>query len=145
MTFQEAIEFANEIGGCYLATADGDQPRVRGMRMWYADETGFYYHTGTGKRLADQLFANKKVEAIFHDPGSDPTLPGRTMRVTGAVEIMEDAALEERLLEERSWLKAVFAAYPDDRLVIFRIAHGTVQPWDMSINNREKTIPPLEF
>ena len=145
MTFQEAIEFANETGRCFLATAVGDQPHVRATRMWYADETGFYFHTGTGKRLADQLFANTKVEAVFHDPGEDPTLPGRTLRITGEVEILDDTVIEARLLEERSWLKAIFAAYPNDRLVIFRIAHGTAQHWDMSLNNREKTIPPLEF
>ena len=43
MDFQDCIKFATEIPVCYLATADGDQPRVRTFLLWYADETGFYF------------------------------------------------------------------------------------------------------
>ena len=44
------IEFANENKMCcYLATLENDQPRVRAMQFWFADQTGFYFQTGTIK------------------------------------------------------------------------------------------------
>jgi uncharacterized pyridoxamine 5'-phosphate oxidase family protein len=41
--YQDCIKFANENPVCYIATMDGDQPRVRGFLMWFADEKGFYF------------------------------------------------------------------------------------------------------
>jgi uncharacterized pyridoxamine 5'-phosphate oxidase family protein len=115
------------------------------MRMWFADETGFYFHTGTGKSLSEQVRQGAKVEAAFHDRGDDPTSPGQVMRVAGEIELVDDGALEARLLEERAWLKGIFAAFPNDRLVIFRIVRGEIQFWDMSVNNREKEQPRIRF
>jgi pyridoxamine 5'-phosphate oxidase len=43
MTIQDAIRFANENPVCFLATVEKDQPRVRALAFWYADETGFYF------------------------------------------------------------------------------------------------------
>ena len=42
----------------YIATAEGDQPRVRAFAMWFCDNTGFYYHTGTPKKIFGQLKKN---------------------------------------------------------------------------------------
>ncbi|MCE7698204.1 MAG: hypothetical protein K8E24_005000 [Methanobacterium paludis] len=36
MDFEDCIKFANETPVCYLATADGDQPRVRALGFWFA-------------------------------------------------------------------------------------------------------------
>ncbi len=37
--------------------------------MWFADETGFYYHTGTPpKAVWQQLTRNPKVEFCFYNP-----------------------------------------------------------------------------
>ena len=47
MDFKDCVKFANDNKTCYLATADGDQPRVRALGMWYADETGFYFQGQT--------------------------------------------------------------------------------------------------
>ncbi len=54
-TIDECIRFANENPVCYLATTEGDQPRVRVLAFWYADRTGFYFQTGSSKELAGQL------------------------------------------------------------------------------------------
>ena len=65
MTFKEFIKFANENKSSYLATVEGDQPRVRGFFMWFADQTGFYFHTGAIKSVYGQLKQNPKVEVCF--------------------------------------------------------------------------------
>jgi uncharacterized pyridoxamine 5'-phosphate oxidase family protein len=70
MNVDDCIKFANQNPSSYLATVDGDQPRVRGMLMWKADKTGFYYSTGSTKDLYRQLKANSKVELCFFDTKS---------------------------------------------------------------------------
>jgi hypothetical protein len=49
MDLKEYANFANENKACYLATVDGDQPRVRCLGMWFADETGFYFQAQSVK------------------------------------------------------------------------------------------------
>jgi len=43
MEIKEFIQFARASPVCFLATADGDQPHVRGMLLFFADETSFYF------------------------------------------------------------------------------------------------------
>ena len=65
--------------------------------MWYADESGFYFHTGTMKLIYRQLKQNPKVEACFFHPAKN----GRVMmRVAGTVEFLDDSELRG------SWLKS---------------------------------------
>ena len=92
MDAREVIAFANAHPVAWLATADGDQPRVRGFAMWFADETGFYFHTGTTKDVCRQMRENPKVELCFFDPG-DGQGAGRQLRVAGTVEFLDDAGL----------------------------------------------------
>jgi pyridoxamine 5'-phosphate oxidase len=39
MNINDCIRFTNENPICYLATAENDQPRVRVLGFWFADET----------------------------------------------------------------------------------------------------------
>lgn len=143
-TIEEIWEFANQNPATWVATAVGDQPHLRAMAMWFADATGFYFHTGTQKRLHQQLLGNPKVELGFYNQG-DGMGTMQMVRVTGKIEVVKDAALEKKLFEDRPWLNAVFQAYPNDRIFIFRIAHGEAQYWNMQLNCREKDTPPISF
>lgn len=49
MDIKDCIKFANETPVCYLATVEGDQPRVRALGFWFADESGFYFQIGAMK------------------------------------------------------------------------------------------------
>ena len=75
---QDIVKFANENPVCFLATADEDQPRVRGMLMWFADETGFYFSSANTKDLTKQLRANPKVEITFYSPGASHNMDMKT-------------------------------------------------------------------
>jgi pyridoxamine 5'-phosphate oxidase len=66
MDFSDCLRFATGDPVTYIATADGDQPRVRAFAMWFCDNSGFYYHTGTSKRTCGQLKKNPKVELCFY-------------------------------------------------------------------------------
>ena len=62
MEFARCTEFATEHPICYVATEDGDQPRVRALLLWFADERGFYFMTMSPKGFSHQLHHNPKVE-----------------------------------------------------------------------------------
>ena len=142
MDFSECVKFANANPVTYIATMDGDQPRVRAFAMWFADATGFYYHTGTPKAVWRQLAANPKVELCFYEPGDE----GRMMRVAGAVEFLDDAALRERLVGDRPWLLQIGLSGPADaKLAVFRVAHGEAYFWTMENNMREAEAPRVRF
>jgi len=140
----EIREFTNQNPAAWVATASGEQPHVRAMAMWFADESGFYFHTGTQKRLCSQLQNNPHVEMGFMNPGEGMGNM-QMVRITGSIEVLHDLALEKKLFEDRPWLNDIFAAYPNDRIFIFRIPHGQAQYWNMGINCREKDTPPIVF
>ncbi|OPZ44630.1 MAG: Pyridoxamine 5'-phosphate oxidase [Euryarchaeota archaeon ADurb.BinA087] len=144
MDISECIDFANANPVTYIATTDGDQPRVRAFAMWFADKTGFYYHTGTPKSVYSQLLKNPKAELCFYAP--DPQSAGRMMRVSGEVEFLHDKALEERLYRDRPWVKDLLITAPKGATVaIFRVAHGEAYFWTMEYNMRERDAPRVRF
>ncbi len=143
-TIKEIIDFANQNPAAWLATSVADQPHLRAMGMWFADETGFYFHTGTQKRLSNQLRSNPKVELGFINIGNGMATM-QMVRVTGSIELINDPVLEKKLFEDRPWLNGIRQAYPNDNIFIFRIAHGEAQYWNMGLNCQEKDIPPIVF
>lgn len=143
MDFSECVKFANENPVTYIATMDGDQPRVRAFAMWFADETGFYYHTGIGKSVWKQLTRNAKTELCFFAPDDSA---GKMMRVAGLIEPVNDKALREKLLKDRPWILDIgVAGVNDPKLVVFRIAHGEAYFWTMEYNMRESEAPRVTF
>jgi len=141
MGLKECVDFANRVKVAYLATVDGDQPRVRALMMWFADETGFYFQTQTVKALYRQLQKNPKVEACFWDPGE-----GRMLRVSGVVEFLDDLELKRRCYEERPFLKEMGIKGPEDPLLaIFRIAKGEAFFWTREWSMKEDQIPRIRF
>jgi pyridoxamine 5'-phosphate oxidase len=143
MTKNELITFANQNPVTWLATSDDNQPRVRGMLLWFADETGFYFHTGSTKDLCTQLEANPKVEAAFHQAESKGG--GKMMRITGKAEFVNDQKLETKLYQERPWVIDINRANPATKVKIFRIYTGFGHFWTMAVNCKEKEQPRIEF
>ncbi len=138
-TYRKIVSFANQNPACHVATAEGDQPRVRGMLMWYADESGFYFHTASSKRLPKQLEKNPKVEVAFIRQTTDPSQM-EALRISGVAQIINDPNLAERLFTERPWLRDFEKIAPDSRPVIFRIANGEAYFWNMGVNMREDSV-----
>jgi uncharacterized pyridoxamine 5'-phosphate oxidase family protein len=143
MDFSACVTFATENPVTFIATAEGDQPRVRAFAMWFADTTGFYYHTGTPKNVCRQLKKNPKVELSFFKPGEEA---GTMMRVAGKVEFLEDRALVERLYRDRPWVKDLLKTAPKGgSIAMFRVAHGEAYFWTMADNMRESEAPCVKF
>ena len=99
MNFQDCINFANEIHTCYIATVEGDQPRVRAIGLWYADATGFYIQTQSYKDFAKQMGKNNKIEICFHDTQAKSSIGKTMMRVSGKVEPVTDKECRRRCID----------------------------------------------
>ena len=102
---EKVVEFLKEAGAYYLATVEGDQPRVRPFGTAHVFEGKLYIQTGKVKSVSKQIHANPKAEiCAFKD--------GRWLRVTG--ELVEDERREARvsMLEAYPSLKAMYS--PDD-------------------------------
>ncbi|MCR4927890.1 MAG: pyridoxamine 5'-phosphate oxidase family protein [Lachnospiraceae bacterium] len=102
---EKVVEFLKEAGAYYLATVEGDQPRVRPFGTAHVFEGKLYIQTGKVKSVSKQIHANPKAEiCAFKD--------GRWLRVTG--ELVEDDRREARvsMLEAYPSLKAMYS--PDD-------------------------------
>jgi pyridoxamine 5'-phosphate oxidase len=145
MNFQDCVKFANEHRICFVATTEGNQPRVRALGMWFADEKGFYFQTESVKAISKQLKENNRVELCFHAPDVGPG-PGTMLRVYGKVEFVNDLALKTKVLADRPFLKGAGVKGPEDPLlVIFRIHSGEAYFWTIANNMKEAEIERIKF
>lgn len=93
---KEVYEFLKNSGVYYLATMEGDQPRVRPFGTADLFEDKIYIQTGLKKDVAKQMLSNPKIEisAMYE---------GRWIRIAA------EAVLDDRLEAQEHLL----AAYPD--------------------------------
>ncbi len=135
MLKEELFKLMNENPVFHLATVEGDQPRVRGMLLFRADEEGIIFHTGSMKDLFEQIMENPKAELCFQ-------CQGHQIRVSGTLELVEDEVLKEEIVNHpsrkfiQSW-KAMNIDV-DQMLRIFRLKDGTAVEWTMATNFAKK-------
>jgi uncharacterized pyridoxamine 5'-phosphate oxidase family protein len=141
MSLKEYANFANENRNCYLATADGAQPRVRCLGMWFADETGFYFQAQTVKAMCRQLQKNPTVEVYFNNKDFS-----RAMRVSGKVRFIEDREIRAKCIQERPFVKNFGITEPDNPLLaVFQIYTGEAYFWTFADSMKEDQIPRVKF
>ncbi len=142
MDFSDCVKFANENKACYLATVEGDQPRVRCLGMWYADETGFYFQAQSVKAMCQQLRKNPKVEVYYNTRDFS-----KVMRVSGKVRFIDDdMEMRARCIEERAFVKNFGITEPSNKLLeIFHLYTGEAYFWTMADTMKEASIPRIKF
>ncbi len=59
---QEVYDFLKKCGTYYLATTEGDQPRVRPFGTYLIFEGKLYIQTGKAKSVSKQIKKNPKIE-----------------------------------------------------------------------------------
>ena len=98
----EVYEFLKAAGTYYLATVEGDQPRVRPFGTIDFFEDRLYIQTGKRKPVADQLKANPKIEiSAMH--------AGRWIRLTAEAVLDERIEAQTHMLDNYPSLKAMYA------------------------------------
>ena len=132
MTKTEIIKFINENLACHLATAEKDQPHVRGMLMYRADERGLLFHTGTGKALGRQAQNGAAAEACFNSPETQ-------IRVAGTVQVMDDLELKKEIVAARPFMQPWVAQHGYGLLHVFRLTGCEAAVWTMADNFRPTT------
>ena len=109
---ERVYKFLKEADTYYLATVEGDQPRVRPFGTVNIFEGKLYIQTGKVKPVSKQLAANPKAEiCAFKD--------GRWLRVAG--ELIEDDRREARvaMLDAYPSLKAMYDADDGNTQVLY--------------------------
>ncbi len=95
---EKVCQFLKDAGTYYLATVDGDQPRVRPFGTAHIFEDKLYIQTGKVKSVSHQLSLNSKSEICAFKNG-------KWLRLSG--ELVEDDRTEAR--------KSMLDAYPELR------------------------------
>lgn len=133
MTKQEIFQLMNQNPAFHLATVEGEQPRVRGMLLFRADEEGIIFHTASSKDLFQQIQANPKAELCFQGNGVQ-------VRVSGVLEQVEDDALKEEIFAHptRKFLQPWKELGIEHLLTVFCMRHGKAVTWTMETNFDEK-------
>lgn len=144
MNLNDFITFASANPVCYIATCEGDQPRVRTVLMFFADKTGFYFGTMSPKEMSKQLHLNPKVEVCFYNHPKDLT-QARQMRLTGTVEFVTDPKLIHRLHEERIFLDDIAGRDLESITEIFKLTAGDMHFWAMCDVMNEKNLEHVVF
>lgn len=90
---ERVVDFLKKAGTYYLATVDGDQPRVRPFGTAHIFEGKVYIQTGKVKDVSKQIHANPKFEICAF-------MNGEWLRVAG--ELVED----DRIVARQSMLDA---------------------------------------
>ena len=116
-TINDVAAFLKQAGTYYLATCEGDQPRVRPFGTAHLFEGRLYIQTGKKKAVSKQLKANPKLEICA-------SITGSWLRIQA--EAVEDDRREAR--------KSMLDAYPELRKMydeddgnteVFRLTDGT--------------------
>ena len=110
-------QFLKDAGVYYLATLDGDQPRVRPFGTAHIFEGKLYIQTGKVKDVSKQIHANPKVEiCAFKD--------GEWLRI--CCELAEDDRREARqsMLDAYPSLRGMYSE-DDGNTEVFYIKNAT--------------------
>jgi len=144
VNLQDCIKFATENPVCFVATTDGDQPRVRALALWFANENGFYFAILSPKQVCRQLRANPKVEVCFYNNSSD-LMQAKQMRVTGKVEPVDDQELQEKAAGEGAFLEQLTGKPLGHLWEVFRIHSGEACFWTLADTLREPELERIRF
>ena len=109
---QEVVDFLKKCGTYYLATTEGDQPRVRPFGTAHVFEGKLYIQTGKVKDISKQLAANPKVEICCFD--------GEQWLRLAATAVTDDRLeAKESMLEAYPQLKGMYKADDDNTHVLY--------------------------
>jgi len=109
---EEVYEFLKKCGTYYLATIDGDQPRVRPFGTVLIFENKLYIQTGKVKNVSKQMMKNPKIEIC--------AFSGDIWVRVEAVAV-EDDRIEAKqiMLEAYPQLKSMYSADDDNTQVLY--------------------------
>ena len=109
---QEVFDFLKKAGTYYLATVEGDQPRVRPFGTVNIFEGKLYIQTGKVKPCSKQMAANPKVEICAF-------AGGEWLRIAATAVNDDRVEAKESMLDNYPNLKASYSATDDNTQVLY--------------------------
>ena len=118
---QQVQAYLKECGAFYIATVDGDQPRVRPFGVSEIINGRLYIMTGKVKDVYKQMVANGKFEICALKPSGS-----EWMRLSGTLVTDDTLATKEEFLNRNPSLKRMYSA-DDGNMAILYITHATAR------------------
>ncbi|MDO4490658.1 MAG: pyridoxamine 5'-phosphate oxidase family protein [Lachnospiraceae bacterium] len=117
---QRVYDFLKKCGTYYLATVEGDQPRVRPFGTIDLFEDKLYIQTGKVKEVSKQIQANPKVELSAFDGE-------KWIRVAGTLVRDDRIEAKTHMLDAYPNLKNMYSPEDDNTEVLyFKDAEATI-------------------
>ena len=109
---KEVQEFLKECGVYYLATVEGDKPRVRPFGTAEIFENHLYIQTGKKKDVFKQIEKNNNVEICgFKD--------GKWIRVSGNLVVDDRIEAKKDMLDKNPDLRSMYDENDDNTVVLY--------------------------
>ena len=109
---KEVQEFLKECGVYYLATVEGDEPKVRPFGTAEIFENHLYIETGKKKDVFKQIEKNPKVElCAFKD--------GKWIRVSGKLILDDRVEAKKDMLDKNPDLRNMYDENDDNTAVLY--------------------------
>ena len=112
-------DFLKETGVFFLATAEGDQPRVRPLGAYIEMDGKVIFGVGDFKNVYKQLCANPKTELVACKNN------GHWLRYTGKAVFDTDTKYAEAMLEKLPQLKNIYNDNTGNKLMTFHLEDAT--------------------
>ena len=109
---EEVYEFLKKCGTFYLATEDGEKPRVRPFGVVNIFEGKLYIQTGKCKSVSKQMQINPNVEI-------SGMVDGRWIRLEGKVVRDDRREAKADMLDNNPILKRMYSADDDNTEVLY--------------------------
>ena len=112
-------DFLSEAGVFFLATADGDQPKLRTLGLHLETDGKILFGVGDFKAVYRQLQDNPHCEIAAVKPD------GHWLRYTGTAVFEEDPKYAEAALNAAPHLRKVYNEETGNRLMMFRLENAS--------------------
>lgn len=99
----------------YLASLDGDQPRLRPVSPVRTDGFIVYVANLRSYHKTSEIAANPKVELCYLDKDHDQ------VRITGVASVVTDQTLLEQIWESNPLLRNYLGSIDNPELIVYRI------------------------
>jgi uncharacterized pyridoxamine 5'-phosphate oxidase family protein len=111
---QEVEKFLKDCGTYFVATVEGDQPRVRPFGTANIFDGKLYIQTGKSKDVSKQIHTNSKVEVCALDKSGS-----KWLRITGKLVSDDRREAKVDMLEHYPSLKAMYSPDDDNTEVLY--------------------------
>ena len=101
----------------YLATVDGDQPRVRPMALIYHEDICWFVSI-SGREKINEIDKNNNVEFAINPQDKEDL---STIRGIGKAILITDFDTKKDVIEAIPWFDAYWKSYDDPRFYLYRL------------------------